>query len=128
MSITPYLCVPDSRAALDWYETVLGAQRAGDPIVMEDGRVGHCELTIGGAKVFMADEFPEVGAEAPLTDRGAAVSLMVQVPDCDAVAERAAAGGARITRGPEDNESTGRAVVFRDPFGHRWFVTTPTTG
>jgi uncharacterized glyoxalase superfamily protein PhnB len=28
-----------------------------------------------------------------------------------------------MDRGPEDSEPAGRVVVFRDPFGHRWFLT-----
>ena len=38
--LTPYLCVTDSRAAIQWYVDVLGAEVAYDPIVMPDGRVG----------------------------------------------------------------------------------------
>src|SRR6476620_11684527 len=46
-SLTPYLAVSDARAALDFYVEVFGATRRGDPILMDDGRIGHAELAIG---------------------------------------------------------------------------------
>ena len=41
--LTPYLCVRDARAAIEWYAEVLGAEVTFEPIVMADGRVGHVE-------------------------------------------------------------------------------------
>ena len=46
--LTPYLCVADARAAMEWYVDVLGAVVTYDPIVMDDGRIGHVELDLGG--------------------------------------------------------------------------------
>ena len=46
--LTPYICVKDSRAAIEWYVAALGAEVVYDPIVMPDGRVGHCELAVDG--------------------------------------------------------------------------------
>ena len=37
----PYLTVGDARAAIAWYRDALGAELLGDPIVMDDGRIGH---------------------------------------------------------------------------------------
>ena len=63
--ITPYLCVADARAAIDWYAAALGAAVTHEPVVMDDGRIGHCELTVGAATWMLADEFPEEGVAAP---------------------------------------------------------------
>jgi PhnB protein len=52
--LTPYLCVGDRRAALEWYD-VLGAEVVVEPIVMDDGRIGHVEMAVDGAKWMMAD-------------------------------------------------------------------------
>jgi PhnB protein len=120
--LTPYLCVTDSRAAIEWYVGALGAEVTTEPIVMDDGRVGHCELAVGGARWMMADEHPEIHVEAPDPARGAAVTLHLTVDDCDAVAARVRQHGASLDRGPEDSPPVGRVAVFRDPFGHRWFV------
>ena len=121
--LTPYLCVSDSRAAIDWYGEVFGATVQGKPYVMDDGRFGHVELRIGDALLMMADPFPEMAVEPPDPSSGSAVSLHLEVADCDAVAEAAARNGAHMDRGPESTDH-GRSAAFRDPFGHRWIVTS----
>jgi hypothetical protein len=45
--LTPYICVTDSRAAIEWYPEVFQATVRGKPHVMDDGRIGHAELEIG---------------------------------------------------------------------------------
>lgn len=120
--LTPYLCVRDARAAIEWYVEHLGAKVTYDPIVMPDGRVGHVELAVEGARWMMADEHPEIHVEAPVEGHGAAVTLHLTVDDVDALTHRAVAGGAVLDRGPEDSPPVGRVAVFRDPFGHRWFL------
>ena len=120
-ALTPYLCVSDSRAAIEWYREVFQATVKGTPYVMPDGRIGHVELEIGDALMMMADPFPEVDVEPPQPSNGSAVSLHLQVADCDAVAATAVRMGARLDRGPESS-SHGRSATFHDPFGHRWMV------
>ena len=124
--LTPYLCVADARAAIEWYVDVLGAEVVYAPIEMPDGRIGHVELAVEGARWMMADEFEEAGVAAPDTARGSAVSLHLTVADVDAVAARVTAAGTSMDRGPEDSEPAGRVAVFRDPFGHRWFLNQPS--
>jgi PhnB protein len=120
-NLTPYICVADSRTAIEWYRKVFQATVRGKPYVMENGRVGHVELEIAGSLLMMADAFPEVDVEPPDPSRGSAVSLHLQVPDCDAAAEAAVRNGAKLDRGPEST-SHGRSATFRDPFGHRWMI------
>ena len=62
--VMPYLCVHDSVAALAFYRDAFGAFES-MRVVGDDGRMGHCEFTIGGARFMMADEFPEIGVLAP---------------------------------------------------------------
>jgi PhnB protein len=119
--LTPYLAVADAREAILWYVEHLGARVTYEPIVMPDGRVGHVELAVDGARWMMADEHPEIQVEAPDPGRGAAVTLHLTVRDVDGVVDRVLAGGALLDRGPEDSP-VGRVAVFRDPFGHRWFL------
>jgi PhnB protein len=123
--LTPYLCVADARAAIEWYRQVLGAEVVYDPIEMEDGRIGHVELAVGGARWMMADEFEESGVAPPDTARGAAVSLHLVVGDVDTLAARVQGSGVVLDRGPEDSPPAGRVAAFRDPFGHRWFLNQP---
>ena len=76
-----------------------------------------------GARWMMSDEHPEIQVEAPTPGRGAAVTLHLTVDDVDKTAHSADRGGAELDRGPEDTDH-GRVAVFRDPFGHRWMVSS----
>jgi PhnB protein len=124
VAITPYLCVAGAVDAIAWYADVLGAvetiRYTGD-----DGRIGHAEISIGGATVMLSDEHPEFGVTSPTTLGGTPVSLHVTVPDVDAVHERAVAAGARIERPPRDEAYGARSFTMDDPFGHRWMIQTP---
>ena len=123
--LTPYICVADSRAAIEWYRDHLGAEVTDEPIVMPDGHVGHCELAVDGARWMMSDAFESAGVAPPDTGRGNAVTLHLTVDDVDALVEQVRRGGAMIDREPEDNPPIGRLAVFHDPFGHRWFLNQP---
>ncbi len=61
----PYLVVADPRRAIDWYTSILGAVLRGEPIVMDDGRIGHAELEMEGGVIYLAAEFPDLGLRAP---------------------------------------------------------------
>lgn len=123
--LTPYLCVPDARAAIAWYVDFLGAEVTFEPVVMPDGKVGHVELAVDGAGWMMSEEFESAGVAPPDPGRGSAVSLHLTVPDIDALCARVTAAGITLDRGPEDSPPAGRVAVFRDPFGHRWFLNQP---
>jgi uncharacterized glyoxalase superfamily protein PhnB len=123
--LTPYLSLPDARAAMRWYADVLGAVVTYDPIEMPDGRIGHAEMEIGGARFMLADAYPEIQAPAPRIGEGSPVTLHLTVEDVDGLARSARDAGAALDRGPEDASPAGRVAVFRDPFGHRWFLNRP---
>lgn len=128
-AITPYLCVADAAAALDWYATAFGAvetiRYAGD-----DGRIGHAEMIVGGAKLMLSDPFPDL-AVVPPDPSGSSVALHLNLPDVDAVYARAISSGATGLREPEDQPYGERSSTILDPFGHRWMIQTtiasPTT-
>lgn len=119
--ITPYIAVAGAPAALQWYQDALGARIREEPIVMPDGRVGHAELEIGGARLMLSEEHPEIGVSAPAAGRGATVTLHLSVDDVDGTIARAVAEGAALERAPADYPY-GRNGVIRDPFGHRWMI------
>jgi len=119
-ALTPYLAVPDARAAIQWYSDVFAARQIGDPIVMPDGRIGHAELAIGPARLFLSDAHPEIGVVAPNPERSA-VTLHLDVADVDALVRSAAGRGATIQREPADYPY-GRQAVIVDPAGHRWML------
>ena len=119
--LTPYLVVRDARAAISWYTDALGARVVGDPYVMDDDRIGHAELDVAGARLYVADEHPELGLAAPGESRS--VTLHLAVPDADAAVTRAEDAGGTVERRPADSPY-GRTGVVVDPFGHRWMLQT----
>ena len=122
-NVTPYLIVDGAAKAIDFYKKVFGAtekMRMPSP----GGKVGHAELTLGDSMIMLADEHPEMGARAPHAYGGAAVSLMLYVPDVDATVASAIAGGAKVVRQVENQFYGDRTGTIEDPFGHRWYVAT----
>ena len=120
--LTPYLAVHDGAAAIDFYQRAFGAEETGHRFTDEDGRIGHAELGIGGATIFLSDEYPDYHALSPKTLGGSAVMLHIQVADADAVAARLVEAGAETLREVADQGDGHRRGVFLDPFGYRWMV------
>jgi PhnB protein len=73
---------------------------------------------------MMADEFPEMGARSPEALGGTPVSILLYVEDVDAMAPRAEAAGAKITRPLQDQFYGDRSCTLLDPFGHQWTIST----
>ena len=105
--LTPYLAVADARAAIDWYAAALGAVVTYDPIEMPDGRIGHVELEVAGARFMMADAHPEIQSPAPTPGAGSPVTLHLTVDDVDAVAAPAATPGPTSTAAPRTHRRRG---------------------
>ncbi|WP_433478687.1 VOC family protein [Spirillospora sp. CA-142024] len=123
-TLTPRLCVDDGQHALRWYAEAFGAELHGEPFMMEDGRVGHAELTIGDSVLMLADEWPEEGLLGPKARGGPSQSLYLSVPNVDIVFSRAVELGAAPDR-PVADQPYGRNGVVTDPFGHRWIISSP---
>jgi uncharacterized glyoxalase superfamily protein PhnB len=121
-ALSPYLVVRDARAALSWYAEAFGAHTVGEPYLDGD-RIGHAELDVAGATVYLADPYPELGLTGP-EDGRVAVTLHLSVPDVDAAMARAEAAGATVER-PATDAPYGRTGVVVDPYGHRWMLQTP---
>jgi predicted enzyme related to lactoylglutathione lyase len=125
-AVLTYLAVADARRALQWYSDALGAVVVGEPYLMDDNRIGHAELAIGGGVLYLADEYPELGLRAPAPG-AVSVSLMLHVGDTDAALARARGHGATVVQDIyEDHGHRGAAII--DPFGHRWMLTGPMLG
>jgi PhnB protein len=122
-SVIPYLIVDGAAAAIEFYKTAFGATerlRLGGP----GGKIGHAELEIGDSLIMLADEHPEMGARGPRTVGGSPVGIHVYLPDVDAAAARAVAGGAKLTRPVADQFYGDRLGTIEDPFGHIWHIST----
>jgi PhnB protein len=120
---TPYLIVKGAARALDFYKKGFGAieeMRVPGP----SGTVGHAEFKIGGARIMLADEFPEMGAKSPQTIGGSPVSIMIYVEDVDTFVKRAVEAGAKVLQALENKFYGDRAGSLEDPFGHKWHFAT----
>src|ERR1700683_1009101 len=89
-----------------------------------DGRVGHAQIDIEGARIMLADEFPEFGFKTPESLGGSPVHIHLDVKDVDTMAQRAIAAGAAVVRPVEDQFYGARSGQFRDPFGFIWSIST----
>lgn len=120
---TPYLCVHDAAAALDFYAKAFGAterMRMADP----SGKIGHAEVKIGEAIIMLSDEFPEMGVRSPRSIGGSPTAILLYFEDVDAIAKRAVDAGGKLVR-PVENQFYGdRSGKLEDPFGHTWWIAT----
>ncbi|HKV06376.1 MAG TPA: VOC family protein [Candidatus Acidoferrales bacterium] len=122
---TPYLSIKGAAAAIEFYKKAFGATEAPDSrFVQPDGRVGHAEINIGGARIMLADEFPEIGFRSPESLGGSPIHIHLDVADVDAFARRAVAAGAKVVRPVADQFYGDRSGQVSDPFGYTWAIST----
>lgn len=124
-SVTPYLIIKGAAEAIAFYKVAFGATEL-FRMAQPDGRIGHAEIQIGDSRIMLADEFPEMKYLGPQTLGGSAVSLLIYVPDVDAVFTQAIAAGALEQRPVEDKFYGDRGGSLTDPFGHVWHIATHT--
>jgi PhnB protein len=125
-TIFPHLCIQGAADAVEFYKNALGATEV-MRVPHEDGkRLMHAAIDIGGAQVFLHDDFPEykechpdkVGAPARIGSTSATVHINVK--DCDAAYQRAIDAGATTIMAPWDAFWGDRYAQVVDPFGHSW--------
>ncbi len=121
--VTPYLCVKGGAAALDFYAQGFGAIET-MRITGKDGSIGHAQIQIEGSEIMVSDEWAEGGVFSPHTLGGSPVSIHLYVRDVDGFVRRALAAGATELRAVADQPYGDRSGTIRDPYGHRWMVST----
>lgn len=123
--IVPYLLVDGAAAAIDFYARAFGAEEL-SRFEMPDGGIGHAEIAVFGAVVYLADAPDDLpgGARHPGALGGTSVLLHQYVDDVDEVVARAAAAGATVVRPPEEQFYGDRAASVVDPWGHHWSIHT----
>ena len=121
-SLTPFLCVSDGNAAIDFYTDVFGATLI-SKMDTPTGGVAHAELEFDQGRLQLSDALPDFNL-APPAGGPADHSIGLYCADVDAVVELAAKRGATV-REPASTFVTGdRFASILDPFGHRWTVMT----
>jgi PhnB protein len=122
-SVTPYLCVAGAAQALDFYKKAFGAREI-MRVESPGGKVGHAEVEIGGSRIMMADEFPEMGFRGPKSYGGSPAHIHLYVEDADKTTEQAVAAGAKVVRAVANQFYGDRSGSIEDPFGHVWHIAT----
>jgi PhnB protein len=119
-SLTPFLVIPDARAAIDFYREIFGA-RVVD--VTEFGSVvAHAVLDFGNGLLQLGEPMTDYGLVPPPGGDQDCYSVGLYCPDVDAVVARAEAAGAVVREAPSTFVSGDRFASIRDPFGVRWSV------
>ena len=117
-TLIAYLTVDDAAAALDFYTRAFGAA---ETLRLKMGdKVGHAEMTVGGARFMLSGEWPPMGILGPKARGGATAGFSIMVLDADAAYSRAVDAGATPLRPPADEFYGDRVGMVTDPFGHRW--------
>ena len=121
-SVTPYLICDRAADAIEYYKKAFGATELFR--MDHEGKIGHAELKIGDSPIMLADEFPQMGYRSPKSLGGTPVSLMIYVPDVDAVYKQAINAGATEVKPLTDQFYGDRSGTLTDPFGHVWTIAT----
>jgi len=123
-NIVPYLCVKGAKKAILFYQAAFGAE-VRSMMPMGEDLVGHADLKIGSARVYLADEMPGWGAvKSPRTLKGVSANIHLWVEDADASFARAVAAGAKVVMPLVDQFWGDRYGMVSDPFGHMWAISS----
>jgi uncharacterized glyoxalase superfamily protein PhnB len=124
----------DAAAAIDWLCSAFGFE-VRLKVEGENGRIEHCELSLGDGLIMLAQENPNAertwkrSLRSPKSLSGANTqSLMFYVDDAEAHCALARARGARIVEEPAvhdygDDYWSDRSYGAIDPEGHLWWIT-----
>jgi PhnB protein len=127
--VSPYLTVRGAAAAIDFYKRAFNAAEEGRHMAEDGERIMHATIRINGGPVMLSDEFPEHGggrSPEALGDSPVAISLLLgSRHDVDETHRRALECGAKSEMDPQDPFWGGRFAMLRDPFGHRWMLSSP---
>ena len=65
VTLTPYLTTHDCAAAIDFYERAFGANETGARFTAPGGKIGHAEISIGGARIISFRRVPGLRCGEP---------------------------------------------------------------
>lgn len=120
--LVPYLAYDDAPAAIDFLCRAFGFEER-MRLPMESGRIGHAELALPDAVLYLASSYPEMALVSPRGLPAVACQLTCYVDDVDAHYARAREAGAIVDAGPEDQFYGERRYRAQDPEGHHWTFT-----
>lgn len=116
-ALEPLLSVRNGVRAIVFYKAAFGAEELGR--VESNGDV-VAQLSVDGARFWLADESPEHFNFSPESLGGCTVRMVLIVDDPDARFDRAVAAGAKVVWPVANQEYGWRVGRIVDPFGHHW--------
>ena len=125
-SIVPQLSVRHGRAAVEFYKTAFGAVEEYRVGGTDDNEAVVAQLSVGGARFWVADESPDHANYSPDTVGGSTTRILLIVDDPESVVGRAVAAGATEVW-PVQEEYGWLLGRVADPFGHHWEIGKPLT-
>lgn len=117
--LTPSLVYDDASDAIEFLCRAFGFSEQ-YRFDMPDGSIGHAELEIAGAKIFVATTWEAGGMSSPKDLPAVHSQVHCDVPDLDAHYDRASAEGPIIAEPPRDASHGSRSYRAMDIEGHRW--------
>jgi len=122
-TVIPHLVVRGAGEAMEFYKKAFGAKerfRSPGP----GGKLMHAEMEIGDSRIYLADEFPEMGSKSPQTLGGTPIVVHLWVTDVDSAFQRAVGAGAKVLMPVADQFWGDRYGSVVDPYGHQWSIAT----
>jgi PhnB protein len=118
--IVPTLSVRRGKEAIVFYQKAFAAEVL---MCMEgEGETVVAEMSVNGARFFLADESPEHGNFSPESLAGISVRIGLLVSNPDAMVHHAVEAGAILVAPVEDQDYGYRIGRIIDPFGHHWEI------
>jgi len=128
--IVPFIGYEDAAGAIDWLERAFGFQEDRSARHEAGGTIGHAELELGGARIYLSTPDGYVNplhlressdlARRAYDNPWVIDGYFVEVDDVTAHCERARRAGATILRDLEEPGIGFRIYTAEDPEGHRW--------
>jgi PhnB protein len=123
-TITPHLVVKGASEAIEFYKRAFGAEELARMPGPDGKSIMHAALKIGDSRLFLVDEFPEMGCVGPQALGGSPVTIHIFVEDVDAIFNQAVSAGAEVRMPLMDAFWGDRYGQLIDPFGHKWSLAT----
>ena len=114
-TVSTMIYCKDALAVVDFARDVFGAELVRKPLLRADGRLFNAEMKIGESTMLVAEGDEHMNAPA---------FVYVQVPDVDAVYEKALKAGAEPMMPVQDQFYGDRDGGVRDRSGNVWWIGT----
>jgi uncharacterized glyoxalase superfamily protein PhnB len=121
-TVTPHLVVRGASEAIEFYKKAFGARELSRSPGPDGKTLMHAEIQIGDSRLFLNDEYPDMGSVSPLALKGTPVTLHLYVEDVDRLFGQAVQAGAKVAMPLMDQFWGDRYGMVIDPYGHRWSI------